>query len=131
MLSTQDIGAMKMNAIHINGGRIKDFADIHKLLEKDSLSTYLDYTRRKYPEVIPLNLKRFWLINPTPTSMTKFTILESESSGTKWRTGFARLTVIRGGYSARFNNLKLTSESQNHPVSEEAFDQDNFLSREE
>src|SRR5580698_4451377 len=47
-----------------NGGRIKDFADIYKLLEKDSLSTYLDYTRRKYPEVIPINLKKLLVDQP-------------------------------------------------------------------
>jgi hypothetical protein len=64
MLSTRDIGAMKMNAIHDNGGRIKDFADLHKLLERDSLSTYLDYTRQKYPEVNPLNLKRLLVDQP-------------------------------------------------------------------
>jgi hypothetical protein len=64
MLSTRDIGAMKMNAVHNTGGRIKDFADIHKLLERDSLSTYLDYTRQKFPEVVPLNLKRLLVDQP-------------------------------------------------------------------
>jgi hypothetical protein len=64
MLSTRDIGAMKMYSVHSDGGRIKDFADIHKLLEKDSLSTYLDYTRQKFPEVMPLNLKRLLVDQP-------------------------------------------------------------------
>jgi Nucleotidyl transferase AbiEii toxin, Type IV TA system len=64
MLSIRDIGAMKMYAVHNGGGRLKDFADIHKLLERDSLGTYLDYTRQKYPEVIPLNLKRLLVDQP-------------------------------------------------------------------
>ena len=64
MLSTRDIGAMKMYSVHSDGGRIKDFADIHKLLERDSLSTYLDCTRQKYPEVVPVNLKRLLVDQP-------------------------------------------------------------------
>lgn len=71
MLSIRDIGAMKMYAVHDNGGRIKDFADIHKLLERDSLSTYLDYTRQKYPEVIPINLKRLLVDQPNADLVDK------------------------------------------------------------
>jgi hypothetical protein len=64
MLSIRDIGAMKMNAVYEDGGRIKDFADIYKLLEKNSLNAYLDYTRRKYPEFDPAMFKRLLYSNP-------------------------------------------------------------------
>ena len=64
MLSVRDIGAMKMYAVYDDGGRIKDFADIHKLLERNPLNTYLDYTRQKYPDVDPVNLKRLLVDQP-------------------------------------------------------------------
>jgi hypothetical protein len=64
MLSIRDIGAMKMYAVHDDGGRLKDFADIHKLLERNPLNTYLDYTRRKYPDVDPVMLKRLLVDQP-------------------------------------------------------------------
>lgn len=37
MVSLIDIGAMKLNAIHGNGTRLKDFIDMYKLLEYHSL----------------------------------------------------------------------------------------------
>jgi hypothetical protein len=64
MLSIRDIGAMKMYSVHDDGGRLKDFADIHKLLERNPLNIYLDYTRQKYPDVDPVNLKRLMVDQP-------------------------------------------------------------------
>ena len=64
MLSIRDIGAMKMYSVHDDGGRLKDFADIYKLLERNSLNTYLDYARQKYPGVDPVMLKRLLVDQP-------------------------------------------------------------------
>jgi hypothetical protein len=64
MLSLREIGAMKMYSVHDDGGRMKDFADIHKLLERNPLNIYLDYARKKYPEIIPLKLKQLLVDQP-------------------------------------------------------------------
>jgi hypothetical protein len=64
MLSTRDIGAMKMSAIYEYGGQLKDYADLYKLLEKNPLHTYLDYTRQKYPDVDPAKLNRLLVHQP-------------------------------------------------------------------
>lgn len=48
LVSLQDIGAMKMHAIFQNGTRIKDFVDMHFLLEHHPLKTYLDAYQNKY-----------------------------------------------------------------------------------
>ena len=50
MLSLRDIGAQKLTAIYDNGRRLKDFADLYKLLEKHPLQTYLDYAKLKFPD---------------------------------------------------------------------------------
>jgi hypothetical protein len=64
MLSIRDIGAMKMYSVHDDGGRLKDFADIHKLLERNPLNIYLAYTRQKYTDVDPVMLKRLLVDHP-------------------------------------------------------------------
>ena len=51
MASIEDIAAMKLNAIVINGSRWKDFADVYELLEHRSLSQMLNYYEMKYPNV--------------------------------------------------------------------------------
>lgn len=51
MYSLEDIAAMKLNAIVYNGTRIKDFVDIHKLLEHLSLQKMTDAFTKKYPDV--------------------------------------------------------------------------------
>jgi hypothetical protein len=48
LASLEDIGAMKLHAIFQDGSRIKDFVDIHFLLEHNSLKTYLDLYQKKY-----------------------------------------------------------------------------------
>jgi len=48
LLSMPDIAAMKLNAISINGQRVKDFIDIYFLLEKYSIRQMLDFYRKKY-----------------------------------------------------------------------------------
>jgi len=58
MLSIRDIGAMKMNAIYDDGGRLKDFADMYALLEKHPFNTYLDYALQKFPEINPAMLRK-------------------------------------------------------------------------
>ncbi|OJY89297.1 MAG: hypothetical protein BGP14_05175 [Sphingobacteriales bacterium 44-15] len=51
MLSLLDISAMKLNAIHGNGTRLKDFIDIYALLEYMPLEDMLKACERKYPDV--------------------------------------------------------------------------------
>jgi hypothetical protein len=51
MASIEDIAAMKLNAIVINGSRWKDFADVYALLEHRSLAQMLGYYESKYPNV--------------------------------------------------------------------------------
>jgi hypothetical protein len=51
MLSLQDIGAMKLNAIHGNGTRLKDFIDMHVLLEHLPLQDFLLACEYKYPDI--------------------------------------------------------------------------------
>lgn len=51
MASIEDIAAMKLNAIVINGSRWKDFADMYELLEHRSLAQMLNYYEMKYPNV--------------------------------------------------------------------------------
>jgi hypothetical protein len=51
MLSLEDIGAMKLNAILYNGSRLKDFVDIHSLLEHVPLNKLTDTFQKKYPDV--------------------------------------------------------------------------------
>jgi len=48
LASLHDIGAMKLSAIFQNGTRIKDFVDMHFLLEHHPLKTYLDAYQNKY-----------------------------------------------------------------------------------
>lgn len=50
MASLEDIGAMKLNAILYSGSRLKDFVDIHRLLEHFPLQTFTDSFLKKYPD---------------------------------------------------------------------------------
>lgn len=50
MVSNQDIGAMKLHAIHQSGKRYKDFVDMAFLLEHNPLKTYLDSYEQKYKQ---------------------------------------------------------------------------------
>lgn len=49
MASLDDIGAMKLNAIVNSGMRIKDYIDMHVLLQHRSLDQMMDAYVRKYP----------------------------------------------------------------------------------
>lgn len=48
MISNEDIGAMKLHAIHQSGSRYKDFVDMYFMLEEASLEFYLQAYQRKY-----------------------------------------------------------------------------------
>jgi hypothetical protein len=48
LFSQPDIAAMKVNAITLDGTRIKDFIDIYFLLEDHSFSDILGYYKKKY-----------------------------------------------------------------------------------
>lgn len=51
LISLEDIGAMKLNAIYNNGSRLKDFVDLYALLEKLSLADMLNAFQKKYPDI--------------------------------------------------------------------------------
>lgn len=51
MLSLQDIGAMKLQAILYNGSQLKDFVDMYILLEQLSLQKMTEGFVQKYTEV--------------------------------------------------------------------------------
>jgi hypothetical protein len=48
LISNQDIGAMKLHAIHQSGERYKDFVDMYFLLEQKPLKFYLQAYQSKY-----------------------------------------------------------------------------------
>lgn len=48
MISNEDIGAMKLHAIHQTGARYKDFVDMYFLLEHKPLQFYLKAYQEKY-----------------------------------------------------------------------------------
>lgn len=47
----EDIGAMKLNAILYNGTRLKDFVEMHRLLEHVPLHRLTEVFEKKYPDV--------------------------------------------------------------------------------
>jgi len=51
MVSLEDIGAMKLNAIYSSGRRLKDFVDMYALLEKFPLDKMLQACNKKYPDL--------------------------------------------------------------------------------
>jgi len=51
LVSLEDIGAMKINAISGNGTRVKDFIDMHSLLEYKNLKELIAAFVNKYPDV--------------------------------------------------------------------------------
>ncbi|MDN3550516.1 nucleotidyl transferase AbiEii/AbiGii toxin family protein [Mucilaginibacter aquaedulcis] len=51
MMSLEDIAAMKINAIVHSGQRIKDFIDIHYLLQEFEYNDILEFYCNKYPNV--------------------------------------------------------------------------------
>lgn len=50
MISNEDIGAMKLHAIHQSGSRYKDFVDMYYMLEEEPLKFYLQAYQRKYDQ---------------------------------------------------------------------------------
>ena len=48
MLSVEDIIAMKLNAISVNGQRVKDFIDIYFLLGTFTIEAMLSFYKKKY-----------------------------------------------------------------------------------
>ncbi len=56
LLSTEDIIAMKLNAITTNGQRVKDFIDIYFLLKKYTLAEMIGFYKRKYADYNEVNV---------------------------------------------------------------------------
>jgi hypothetical protein len=56
MLSVEDIAAMKLNAISVNGQRVKDFIDIYFLLETYSIGEMIGFYKKKYSQYNEANV---------------------------------------------------------------------------
>jgi hypothetical protein len=56
MLSVEDIIAMKLNAIAVSGQRVKDFIDIHFLLQSYSIAEMIGYYKKKYAQYNEANV---------------------------------------------------------------------------
>ena len=56
MLSTEDIIAMKLNAISISGQRVKDFIDIYYLLKSYSVFDMIRFYKKKYASFNEVNV---------------------------------------------------------------------------
>lgn len=56
MLSTEDIIAMKLNAIAASGQRVKDFIDIYYLLDTYSIADMIGYYKTKYASYNEVNV---------------------------------------------------------------------------
>jgi hypothetical protein len=56
MVSTEDIIAMKLNAISISGQRVKDFIDIYYLLNTYSISDMVGFYKKKYTAFNEVNI---------------------------------------------------------------------------
>jgi len=56
MLSTEDIAAMKLNAISVSGQRVKDFIDIYFLLETYSIEEMIGFYKQKYVQYNEANV---------------------------------------------------------------------------
>lgn len=56
MLSTEDIVAMKLNAIAVSGQRVKDFIDIYYLLSYYSMEEMIGFYKKKYTQYNDANV---------------------------------------------------------------------------
>jgi hypothetical protein len=56
MISTEDIIAMKLNAISTSGQRVKDFIDIYFLLKTYSLAEMIRFYKKKYTSFNEVNV---------------------------------------------------------------------------
>lgn len=56
MLSSEDIAAMKLNAISVSGQRVKDFVDIFYLLDKYSVEEMIGFYKIKYSQYNEVNV---------------------------------------------------------------------------
>lgn len=95
MLSMEDISAMKLNAILNSGTRLKDFVDIHFLLEKLPLGTITASFIQKYPDV---NIK-----------MAHAALLYHEDINTKEKIDFLANSVSIHEMEIRFRSAIMKS----------------------
>ena len=88
MASLDEIGAMKLNAIINSGQRLKDFVDVHFLLEKRSLNDLMDAFIAKYPDVNPAIAKNALLYHSEIKFEVNLGLLNGEFN---WQEVKARL----------------------------------------
>lgn len=109
MISNEDIGAMKLHAIHQSGDRYKDFVDMYFLLEHEPLKFYLEAYQKKYdkdPYWAAIGLNTYDKI----TTFDGVDMLKDKEQN--WKDIQKRLE------SATKNPLqKFTLENQNLPIS--------------
>lgn len=56
MMSTEDIVAMKLNAISVSGQRVKDFIDIYYLLNSFTVEEMIGFYKKKYAQYNDTNV---------------------------------------------------------------------------
>jgi hypothetical protein len=88
MASIDDIAAMKLNAIVINGSRWKDFVDMYVMLEHRSLAQMLNYYELKYPNVNTLTAYKSLVYHKDVQQTQDMGLLNKQID---WRTITARL----------------------------------------
>lgn len=109
MVSLIDIGAMKLNAIHGNGTRLKDFIDIYKLLEYHSLSEFLQACEMKYPDINQATAKNALQYHEDIDFSIKLDFVDKEI---KWTDVAARLKQAAVNPKEIFKQQELLSKKQ-------------------
>jgi hypothetical protein len=109
LASLEDIGAMKLHAIFQDGSRIKDFVDMHFLLEHNSLKTYLEFYQKKYggnPSLAALSL----LHHDNIDRDVKVKIVKGKN--VTWQKIEERLKKSVHNPSSKFNVIKEQNNNQ-------------------
>jgi Nucleotidyl transferase AbiEii toxin, Type IV TA system len=117
MASLEDIGAMKLNAIVNSGQRLKDYVDIHYLLEQRNLKTLTDAYTAKYPDANPAIVKNALLYHTEINFKVDLGLLNREF---KWQEVKARLKEAvaqpKKLFQAKQNpSIELPKHEDRHP----------------
>ena len=97
MLSVEDILAMKLNAIAVNGQRVKDFIDIYYLLQRYSLAEMVSFYQKKYALGNEVNILKS-IIYFDDVDLTDWPILLKEPT-LKWSAVKKRITQATLAYT--------------------------------
>lgn len=108
MISNEDIGAMKLHAIHQSGKRYKDFVDMYFLLEDQPLKFYLEAYQKKY------NKDPYWAsigLNTYDRIETFDSVDVLKEKQTNWKQVQKRLEK-----ATKYPMQKFTSEKKTAPI---------------